>query len=442
MAIRVNSYASLFATGSGLLMAIGYSLTFFAFCPAAPLGGLLADRWGVKKTLLASNIGYLALIIMSLASLAAGILPGWLVWVVLLGRTACQSVQITALASSVPILIPKRHISQANGSRMFLTTAVAAFEIPIAVALLPAFGLWAIILIACVVLIATIACLARAEIPPARLRETAAAGAVTIRRGYKPLWAYIRSRRGLVALFGFFAVFNFVVGFAEIADRSITQSFGSSPATLNIVLGAGVVSMLAATVGITIWGTPRRSVRWLLIFSLILAGALVLGATRPNLLVVAVAAVLFLGSAPFIMAIISTLFHTKTDPGLMGRMMGLQTLVIGLAYGTGNVVGGLCAAFTRPLIGGRHLSTGFLSTLVGTGWAYGRGYAVMAMIVGVVTIVIVLLLGRRPALRYIGTNLPDVTSEDLLRRQAPLEPRPSDTGQQAAHRPVSTRETT
>jgi MFS family permease len=441
MAIRDNSYTSLFATGSALLMAIGYSLTFFAFCPAAPLSGLLADRWGPKKVLLASNIGYLVLMIMSLVSLAAGILPGWLVWVVLLGRTACQSVQITALASCVPILIPKRHISQANGSRLFLTTSVAAFEIPIAFALLPVVGLRVIILITCVVVIAAIAFLARAEIRLPRLPEAAIAGSATIRRGYKPLWAYVRSRRGLVALFGFFAVFNFLVGFAEIADRSITQSFGS-PTTLNIVLGAGVISMLGTSVGITIWGTPRRSVRWLLIFSLILAVALVLGATRPNLLLVATAAVLFLGSAPFIMAIISTLLHTKTEPGLMGRMMGLQTLVIGITYGAGNVVGGLCAGFARPLLGVRYLRTGFLTHLVGTGWSFGRGYALMAMIVGVLTIVIVLVLVRRPSLRYIDTNLPDVTAEDLLRRHAPVEPGPNDSAQQAAHHPVSTRETT
>jgi hypothetical protein len=440
MAIRVNSYSGLFAARSGLLMAIGYSLTFFAFCPAAPLGGLLADRWGAKRILLASNIGYLVLIMVSLASLAVGVLPGWLVWVFLLGRTACQSVQITTLASSVPILVRKRHLSQANGSRLFLTTAVAAFEIPLAVALLPAFGLRTIILITSVVLIATIIYVARAEIPPGRLPEIAA-GPVTI-RGYKPLWAYIRSRRGLVALFGFFAVFNFVVGFAEIADRSITQSFGS-PATLDIVLGAGVASMLATTVGITIWGTPRKPIRWLLIFSVMLAAALALGATRPDLLVVTAAAVLFLGSAPFVMAIISTLFHTKTEPGLMGRMMGLQTLVVGLAYGGGNVVGGLCAAFARPLAGGHRLSAGFLAYLVGTGWGYGRGYAFMAMIVAVMAIVIVLMLGRRPSLRYLDTNLPDVTSEDLLRRQAPAEPRPAGTEQaQAAHRPISMQEMT
>jgi hypothetical protein len=67
----------------------------------------------------------------------------------------------------------------------------------------------------------------------------------------------------------------------------------------------------------------------------------------------------------------------------------------------------------------------------------------MAMIVAVMAIVIVLMLGRRPSLRYLDTNLPDVTSEDLLRRQAPAEPRPAGTEQaQAAHRPISMQEMT
>lgn len=104
------------------------------------------------------------------------------------------------------------------------------------------------------------------------------------------------------------------------------------------------------------------------------------------------------------------------------------------------------------MIGGNRLSGGFLATLVGTGGADGRGYAVITVIVGVLTIVIVLLAGRRPSLRYIDTNLPDVTAEDLLRRRAPLEPgrnglepgrsglEPQPNGvdqQQAAYRPAN-----
>lgn len=41
-----------------------------------------------------------------------------------------------------------------------------------------------------------------------------------------------------MALFGFFALFNFVVGFAEVADGAITQGFGSS-VTIVIVLLLG-----------------------------------------------------------------------------------------------------------------------------------------------------------------------------------------------------------
>ena len=446
MTIPVGAYRP-FETGSAVLLAIGYGLTFIFFTSAAPLGGLLADRWGPKKTLLASNIGWLVLMAVSLASLTAGLLPEWLVWVALFGRVACQSVQLTALASSIPILIPKRHLSQANGSRMILTTAVAAFEAPIAAALYPAFGLRAMILITCVVVIAAIACLIPAEIPLARLGDGAVAGRVAIRRAYQPLRAYIRSRRGLVTLFVFFAVFNFVVGFAEVADGAITQGFGSA-ATLNIVLGAGLVSMLATTVGITIWGTPRQPIRWLTIFSVIFGGALVLGAARPNLLVVVAAAVLFLGCAPFIMGIISTMLHLKTEPALMGRMMGLQTMIIGISYGAGNVVGALCGAIPRPLIGGAHLRTGLLAALVGTGWANGRGYAFLTMTVGVLTIVTVVLLSRRPSLRDIDTTLPDVTTEDLQHRHAPvavqppppstLPQQPDGTLPQATHHPAST----
>src|SRR5262245_48511606 len=162
---------------------------------------------------------------------------------------------------------------------MFLTTAVAAFEAPIASALFPVIGLRIILLFTSAVVIAAIACVLRAKVPLVRLPETVVADSVTNRRGYKPLRAYSCGRRGLVALLGFFALFNFVLGFAEVSDRSIIQGFASA-ATLDIVLGSGLVGMLAVSVGITIWGLPRQPVRWLLIYFLVLAAALVIGATR------------------------------------------------------------------------------------------------------------------------------------------------------------------
>lgn len=417
-AIRSNAYTP-FEGGSALLFALGYALTFFAFTPAAPIAGWAIDRWGPKKTLLAGNVGYLVVMVVAVLALASHTLYAWLVLASLLGRTASQSAQIAGLEASVPVLVPKRDIARANGSRMFLTASVAGFEAPLASALLPATGLLVLILATSVVVIASIVIVARADYPssPLPLPATAATRSAATRQGYGPLLTYFRNRRGLLAILVLFLVFNFAIGFTEVADKAITNDFGSAD-TLNIVLGAGFVAMLATTIAITIWGTPREPVRWLRGYFVLFGLALVLGAIRPNLLVVTVAAVLFLGSAPFVMAIISTLLHTKTEPVLMGRMMGAKTMVIGIAYGCGNVLGALCAAVPKPLIGGNRLSHGFLAFLVGTGQAEGRGFAFMAMILGLVTVVAVLLIIRRPAVRDLDGDLPDVTPEDLLRGHA------------------------
>jgi len=407
-----------FYTGSVLLLAVAYALTFIPFAAASPLGGPLVDRWGPKRTLVFSGTGTLVLMSALAAVLAAGVLTIWMVWVVLLGVAAFKAVQITALESTVPLLVPKQHIVRANGSRFFLTAVTAAFALAVAGVLVPVVSMQAITWVTCLVVIIAVTCAARAGIPSARPREAAGAP-LPLRGGNKPLWAYVHGRRGLIALFGFFAVFNFVTGFAEIADREISAGFGSS-ATLNIVLGTGAVGMLATTVAITIWGGPRRPIRGMLGYSLVFGAALVLGSSRPNLLVVSAAAVLFLGSAPFLMAIIGTLLHTKTEPGLMGRMMGLKNLVIGISYPAGNIVAVLCGAFAKSLAGGNRAGTGFSATLVGTGQATGRGYAIMTMAVGVLTIITVLLAGRHRSLRDLDTNLADVTPDDLMAGQHPV----------------------
>jgi hypothetical protein len=73
-----------------------------------------------------------------------------------------------------------------------------------------------------------------------------------------------------------------------------------------------------------------------------------------------------------------------------------------------------CAPTSQRLVSGNQLRTGFLTLFVGTGQSYGRGFAVMTMMLGVLTIVFVLLVSRRRSLRHLNTNLPDVTAEDLV----------------------------
>ncbi|MFI0939437.1 MFS transporter [Streptomyces sp. NPDC021020] len=405
-----------FETGSTVLLAIGYGLTYTAFSPASPLGGRLTDRQGPQQTLVGSNAGYLAVMAFALLLQGVGYLPGLLAWVLLLSRVACQSVQLTALDSSIPALLPKRLFSNANGSRLLVTAVVAGSEAPIASALEPSLGLAPIILVAVAAVTASFLVARRAGFPahpPARPVHDAVTGPDAVDRGYRPVRAYIRSRPGLTSLLVCWAALNFVLGYAEVALTSITNGFGSS-ATPNLVLGIGLVGMLAASAWITVRGTPRDLVRRMFGASLVLGGALVIGSTGANVVATSLGALLFLGAATFVMATLSTLIHVKTEPGLMGRMMGLKTLCVGLFYGAGNVVGALCAGFVRKLVGGNPaVSTGFLTHLVGTGRSYGRGYAVVTMAVGVLVVASVVLARRHAPLREVDTDLPDTTEEDL-----------------------------
>lgn len=417
LTIYKNSYDTLESHGV-LLLAVAFSLTFIPFSLASPLGGLFADRWGPKKTLLISNTGCLVLLVLSSIFLAAGWLPGWWVWAAVLPAAGCKSIQITGLDAAVPNMLPKRYISRGNGPRMFLTTPTAALAYPAASSLMGSVGMQGLLLITIAILIIAIfASLWVKALDAHQPGWVAPSTPLPFRGAHKRLRAYVRSRRGLITLFVIFGVFNFVVGFAEVSDRAICDGFGSSQ-NLNIVLGIGAAGMLAASVVIVRRGLPDRPVRWLIINCLIFGIALVFGSSRPEFFVVVLATVLFLGSGAYIMAIIGTLLQTKTEPDLMGRMMGLKQLVVGITYGAGNVVAALCSNFPNNIVPGNQLKSGFWSYLVGTGEGYGRGFAALTMLLGIATVVFVVVVARRPTLRDLDTNLPDVTVEDLAQSQA------------------------
>ncbi len=409
--IRADAFAGFF-TGSAVLLALAHSLTFLAFTPVGVVSGRLVDRWGPRRVLVGSNVGYLVIMVVALLALAAAFFPPWLAIALLLARTGSQSAQLTALESSVPRLFSRRDLIRANGPRMIFTASVAGFEGPIAAVLFPVAGLLALIGATVVVLVVSLVGAVRAGIPD---NPVPPPGAEPADRTYRPLAAHVRRRPGLVIVIGAFALFNFVLGFCELSDRQVTASLGSE-ATTSAVLGVGFLFMIATTVGITLRGTPRGHARWLRICFLATGGAMVLGSLRPNIFLVTVAVVVFLVSATLIMAIVSTLLHANTEPSIMGRMMGVKTTTIGLFYGSGCVAAALFSNTPEALAGGERVSGGLLGAVVGSGEAYGRVYAFLTLVLGVVVLALTLGVGRHRTLRALDD--PSVAESTLPRRPA------------------------
>jgi MFS family permease len=223
-------------------------------------------------------------------------------------------------------------------------------------------------------------------------------------------WHYLRARPGLPALLVFFGVTSFGIGFVEVILPHLVDAF-AEPAALNLVFVAAVLGMTGTGVAMTIWGGPRRRVAGLLGFTLLLAGAMIVGALRPNIVVIAVAAVGFLGSTSIIVGNFQTVLCTKVEPHMLGRVMGWKNSFYGGLLQLGDILAGVSGVLVIPLVGEERVRSSVVAAVVGDG--PGRGFAVLMLAMGLLLASCVVIAHRHRPLRDLEDVLPDVTPEDL-----------------------------
>jgi DHA3 family macrolide efflux protein-like MFS transporter len=404
-------YDSLVALG------IAYAFPYLPFVFASPFAGGVVDRWGQRRALLVANIGTLVNSSVLVVLLLTHTLP-WAVATVILGIAAAfKGLQLAALESSVPLLVPKRHILQANGSRMLLTGTAAVMAPVLVGLLLLVFPQIVIILLECAAVTLAIVTARAVRIPRATPAARTPRG--TLRADIRRAGSSLKSRHGLLALLGFLGAISIIIGIIEVALPEIVYAF-TNAGSLALILTSAWVGMLVVSIAITIWGRPRRLVRGMLSAALVFAAGMILSGLRPNVVLIAVAAFVAMGVTPIIMATIHTVLHTKVEPGMMGRTIGIKNTVIGGAHLTGNAVAGLLGAAARPLVGPHDVRSPALAAVVGHG--PGRWYAVLMVLIGLVVVLIVYRASRSRALSRVQDDLPDVTPED---RPAPVAATPT-----------------
>lgn len=398
-----------------VMIAVAYTILFVPFVVLSPIAGALVDRWGQHRALLISNAGTLATLLVLVVLMLTDTIGLWPAITLLSIAAIFKSLQLAALESAAPLLLPKRHIGRANGSRMLLTVAAVIMGPPIVGLLLLVVKPVVLIGLECAAVALAIVVLGIVRIPSAP--DDASPGSLPTE--ILSAYTYLRSRRGLVAVVGFLAAISFVLAFLEIAASQAVYAFASDGG-LAVVFGAGFVGMLLTSLAMTIWGRPRRLARGMLGAGLAFAAALVLGALRPSVALMATSAFVALGSAAIVMSTIQTVLHTKVEPQLLGRVMGLKNAMIGAPHIAGNVGVTAFGATLQPLVGRNHVDSPLVSAIVGNG--PGRSYAVLMLAVGVLAALYVLLAFRSQGLRRVQDDLPDVTPAD---RPAPVASTPT-----------------
>jgi len=322
--------------------------------------------------------------------------------------SAIGSLLAPAFQASMPLLVPQPQLGRANGLRM-VAVATSQLLAPVAAGfLLLAIGIGGIVLMDCVSFGVALLTLALVRIPRPAGDPGTAAGVTSLLAEFRDAWRYVAARRGLVALLVFLGAVNFSAGFVDLLITPLILAFASSD-TLGTVLSIGGIGMIAASVGLSAWGGPRRRIDGVLGFSVVIGVATVIGSLRPNVPLIAVGAFLFLGSLAIVVGSNQTIWQSKVEPRLLGRTMAMLNMLASIPMLIAFALAGLAAdRVFEPLVGRDQVHSPAIAALVGQG--PGRGIALLLMLMGLLIVGWSAAGYAYPRLRHLEAELPDMTS--------------------------------
>jgi MFS transporter, DHA3 family, macrolide efflux protein len=417
----VGSALSGFVLGVWVLQT-GGSVTAFALVMLAgmlppvllgPVAGVVVDRFDRRAVLVAAD-ALSALVTGATALLTlAGELGIAQVYLATALTSVCGVFHFTAYQAITPLLVPQRHLGRANGL-MQVSMAVQIAAPAVAGALLPAIGLVGVLLIDVVTFGIAMVVLLAVRLPRSLLRpeekgpeekgpEEAQRPALRADLGHG--WRYLRARPALLALALVFTGYNLVFALAGVLVQPLILSF-TDPTTLGLLMLAGGSGLFAGSLVMGAWGGPQRRVAGIALFMVLGAVALALHALRPSVLLIALAAPLFLFTLPVVQACGRTIVQSKVESASLGRVQG-TTQALGqaaqpLAY---LAAGPLVERLAEPALQPGGALAGSVGLLVGTG--PGRGIAAVFLLAALLLLALAAVTVLHPRLRTVETDLPD-----------------------------------
>lgn len=391
-------------TGSTIQFAVSFILSLLPGILLSPVAGALVDRWNRRTILLASDAAGIATTLGLALLFSLGVLKPWHVFITITIRSALRAFQVPALNSTVILLAPEQQVGRANG--MVLTAnAVGQTVAPLlGGVLLLAVGLNGVLLIDCATFLVNVVILLLIRIPRPSVSEAGSVGKGTLLGEVGQGWRYLSGSRGLVSLIVFYAALNLSVGFVDILFTPLILSFASA-AALGVVLSIGGVGLILGGSTMAAWGGPRRRIHGVAGFAFPLGFFLCLGALRPSLPLIAVAAFGFMFCSMIIDGTSRSILQVGVEPDMQGRTFAAFNMVTNTALFTGYLLAGPVAdRVFEPLLREGGVLAGSVGQVLGVG--PGRGMALLLLLLGVAVLVTAALGYASPGLRSLEKREP------------------------------------
>jgi DHA3 family macrolide efflux protein-like MFS transporter len=361
---------------------------------AMPFAGVIADRYPRRLVMIVANIGGAATGALLALLLATGSLAVWLAYVMTLLFALSSALLFPAYNASVPMLVPERHLSRANGLIQFGQSVARVLTLPLAGVLVVTIGLRGMVIIDLVSFVFAAVTLVPLVIPQP------AGGLVKRRRVLREAadgLRYIVPRPSLFNLLLFFAALNLSAGFVGALHTPLVLSFASVQA-LGLLTGINAVGLVLGSVLMTVWGGPKRRIYGVLIPGFTLGAAIVIMGAHASLVFIAAGGILVQFSAAVANVSSSTLWQTRVPKEMQGRVLGsVRTISFATVPLAIILAGPLADRVLEPLMA----PSGALASSVGLvlGVGRGRGIGLLLVLVGLLAIGAATVSALLPALR-------------------------------------------
>jgi MFS family permease len=392
-------------TGSVSINAILIAATMLPPVVAAPIVGVLVDRWNRRAALLVGHAG--AAVCAGLLFVIAG--SSWRTSVpvvagLIVAQSFMRSAELAIVSSSTAALVADGDRGRANGL-VQLTFAVPQLVAPmLAPVLLPLADLRGLfgfeiasILLGIGLLVGFVRIPARGE---ASERNVSSMRAAQLLFG----WRFVRERRPLLHLALLIAVLNFVIGCVGVLMTPLILGFAGK-VELGFIASSAGVGMILGGVTMTLWGGPRRRIDGIIGGAVVQAAALALAAASRTPWVAALAGFVGFFVVPIMGGSNEAIWQRKVPASVQGRVFSFRVFLNGIAFALAYVSAGPLVdyAFAPAMEEG-----GWLAPIIGPLLGVGaeRGTAVAFLLVAALPLLTVLVALALPPLRRVEEELP------------------------------------
>lgn len=384
---------------------------------AAPVAGILVDRWDRRWAMILSDAGSAVFTLVIATLLVTDRLEIWHLFPLLAFGALFQSIQMPAYTAATTLLVPKRNLGRASGL-VQTGQSLALLVAPISAGfLLNSIQIQGIVLIDFATFLIAVLTLLIVRVPRPEPSTAGTGAGGSFRQQIGLGFTFLKTRSGLIALMVFFAIVNFSLGVIQVLITPMVLEF-SSPQVLGTILSVGSVGMLIGAVALGVLGVPARRVVGLLGFGLFLGLGMMGMGLRPSAPVITVAFFVTFLSVPFINGCSQVIWQVKTPPDIQGRVFAVRQMVSWSSLPLGYLLAAsLADRVFEPLLLAEGPLAGSVGSVLGVG--AGRGSGLLILLMGLLAILTCFAGYLYPRLRRLEEELPDVIADEPPQGEEP-----------------------